>query len=273
MPAAGTPLWPHTYQGAVSLTFDDGRASQLERVVPILAEYDLLATFYLNPRGATEAEWRARLAPWVAVQQAGHEIGNHSLSHVCAHSMRDRRGDTARPSLEAWTLADVEADILEAERRLQAVLPSPPDAPRSFCYPCYQDFVGAGPTRRSYVPVVAKHFPAARGSGEYGSNYLETCDLHYLWSWKVELLDGAALVGRCEKASLGHWEVLTFHDVGANNRLTNTEADFRELCAYLARHRHRIWTAPVATVAQYVLRWRDEQSHQACQVHQSRQAG
>jgi hypothetical protein len=252
-------LWPEARQGAVSLTFDDGRASQLERVIPILGEYDLLATFYLNPRGASEEHWRARLAPWVAVQASGHEIGNHTLSHVCARSMRERH-DPSHPSLETWTVADVEADVLEAERRLEAVLPSPPDQPRTFCYPCYQDFVGTGPTRQSYVPMVAKHFPAARGAGEYGSNYPQTCDLHYLWSWKVELLDGAALVGRCEKAARGSWEILTFHDVGANNRLSNTEADFRELCAYLARHHDRLWTAPVAAVAQHLRTWRAERA-------------
>jgi hypothetical protein len=169
--------------------------------------------------------------------------------------LRDRRD--GRPALETWTLVDVEADVLEAERRLQAALP-PPEQPRTFCYPCYQDFVGEGPLRQSYVPLIAQHFPAARGGGEYGSNYPETCDLHYLWSWKVELLDGAALVGRCEKAARGSWEILTFHDVGANNRLSNTEADFRELCAYLARHRDRLWTAPVAAVAQRVRAWREQ---------------
>jgi peptidoglycan/xylan/chitin deacetylase (PgdA/CDA1 family) len=250
--------WPEECAGAVSLTFDDGRASQLERVVPILAEYDLLATFYVNPRGRSEDEWRTRLEPWRAVQAAGHEIGNHSLSHVCSQSMREQR-DPSRPALETWTLADVEADVLEAERRLQAVVPSPADQPRTFCYPCYQDHVGEGPTRQSYVPMIASHFPAARGAGEYGGNYPETCDLHYLWSWKVELLDGAALVGRSEKAALGRWDILTFHDVGVSSRLSNTDADFRELCAYLARHRQRLWTAPLAVVAQRVQSWRAAQ--------------
>jgi hypothetical protein len=34
------------------------------------------------------------------------------------------------------------------------------------------------------------------------------------------------------------------------------EVDLRELCAFLARHRERIWTAPVATIAQRVAEWR-----------------
>ena len=76
--AAGERAWPEGRQGAVSLTFDDGRASQLEKVVPIMQEYGLLGTFYVNPRGKTEDEWRARLESWRAVQDAGHEVGNHS---------------------------------------------------------------------------------------------------------------------------------------------------------------------------------------------------
>lgn len=145
--------------------------------------------------------------------------------------------------------------MLEAERRLDAVVPVPADQQRSFCYPCYQDHVGEGPSRQSYVPVIARHFPAARGGGEFGENRPATCDLHYLWSWKVELMDGPSLVGRAERASLGYWTILTFHDIG-DSRLSNTEHAFRELCAFLARHRDRLWTAPAATVAQRLGVWR-----------------
>ncbi|MGH2352727.1 MAG: polysaccharide deacetylase family protein [Chloroflexota bacterium] len=242
----------------MSLTFDDGRASHVSKVVPILDEFGLRASFYLNPRGATEDDWRSRLAPWVEVQSAEHEIGNHSLSHVCSQALRAER-DPRRPALETWTVEDVEADVLEAERRLNAVLPLPEGQQRTFCYPCYHEHVGQGPTRRSYVPMIARHFPAARGAGEYGDNHPATCDLHYLWSWKVEMLGGAALVGLAERAALGSWAIFTFHDVGISggqSRLVNTEADFRELCAFLARHRGRLWTAPVATVAQRIVTWR-----------------
>lgn len=256
MPSTSPFVWPSPYQGAVSLTFDDGRASQLDHVVPVLAEFDLQATFYINPRGTTEAEWRSRLEPWIAVQAAGHELGNHSLSHVCSRAMRPRR-DPERPALETWTLDDVAADVLEAERRLDAVVPMPEGQGRTFCYPCYQEHVGEGATRQSYVPVIARHFAAARGGGQdFGFNHPATCDLHYLWSWRAELMDGPTLVGRCEQASLGSWVILTFHDVGVSSRLSNTDEAFRELCTYLARHRHRLWTAPMASVAKVAQRLR-----------------
>jgi peptidoglycan/xylan/chitin deacetylase (PgdA/CDA1 family) len=62
--------WPENCRGAISLTFDDGHPTHLEKALPILAEYDLRATFYLNPRGD---DWLANLAPWRDVARAGQE--------------------------------------------------------------------------------------------------------------------------------------------------------------------------------------------------------
>lgn len=254
-----TKPWPEACAGAVSLTFDDGHPSQLERAVPVLNEFGLSGTFYLNPRGATEDKWRARLAPWRAVQAAGHEIGNHSLSHVCSYALRDRR-DPSVPALEKWTLADVEADVLEAERRLDAALPLGPGQRRSFCYPCYHEHVGEGLTRHSYVPIIARHFVAGRGLGEFPENRPATCDLHYLWSWPLEFLTEDQIVGCVERAAegpAGRWVILVFHAMDGRRR-TNTEPALRALCAYLVEQRQRLWTAPVATVAQRVAAWRTQ---------------
>jgi peptidoglycan/xylan/chitin deacetylase (PgdA/CDA1 family) len=51
MPNENHLPWPGGCQGAVSLSFDDGHQTHLEKVVPILAEFGLLGTFYVNPRG------------------------------------------------------------------------------------------------------------------------------------------------------------------------------------------------------------------------------
>ena len=163
--------------------------------------------------------------------------------------MRHGRG------LEALTLEDIERDVLEAERRLRAALPE--HSERTFGYPCYQAHVGAGPTRRSYVPVIARHFVAARGKGEVANHPL-TCDLHYLWSWPVERMWGAELVGLAERAAgQGRWAILTFHGIHEGH-LPAADVDLRELCAFLARSRDRLWTAPVATVARRIAAWREE---------------
>ena len=165
-----------------------------------------------------------------------------------------------RPALEEWTLADVEADVVEAERRLQAVLPLPAGQRRSFCYPCYHEHVGEGPTRRSYVPVIARHFIAGRGLGEFPGNHPATCDLHYLWSWPVEMVSRDRLWQQIVEPRLpGAWVIITMHGIGSLRR-HHTEADLRELCAFLQERRQRLWVAPVATVAQRVVAWRARRS-------------
>jgi peptidoglycan/xylan/chitin deacetylase (PgdA/CDA1 family) len=214
----------------------------------MLNEHGLRGTFYLNPRGD---DWAERLGPWREVAAAGHEIGNHSLTHPCARGFRDTR--TAPPALEDLTLADLEADVLEAERRLRAAIPG--STGRSFAYPCYQDYVGEGVTRHSYVPVIARHFVAGRAKGEVPNHPL-TCDLHYLWSFPVERMSGAELVGLAERAATqGRWSILTFHGIHQGH-LSVADVDLRELCGFLAAHRPRLWTAPVANVADHVARWR-----------------
>lgn len=252
--------WPQGQSGAVSLTFDDGMRSQLETAIPMLNEYDLRATFYLNPVDrqsswppqATDDEevWREWLAPWRAAADIGHEIGNHSLTHPCSRNFDWMAG---RPGLEDMTLDEIERDVLEAERRLNACIPSP--AGRSFCYPCYQSYVGTGAARQSYVPVIARHFVAARGKGEV-ANDPARCDLHDLWSWPAERMSGAELVGLAERAAdEGRWTILTFHGIGEGH-LPVAEYDLQELCRFLDRHRTRLWTAPLAVVAARVRDWR-----------------
>src|SRR4051794_27079069 len=105
--ATSDGVWPEGRRGAVSLTFDDGSESQLRRAYPLLTERGLCGTFYLVPRGNNYEE---RLAPWRAVHDAGHEIGNHSLSHTCTRNYREERD--AR-GLETMTLEEIEADLVE----------------------------------------------------------------------------------------------------------------------------------------------------------------
>jgi hypothetical protein len=89
--------WPEGCSGAVSLTFDDGRASQLVHAIPILDEHRLAGSFYLNPRGDAEAE-RAALGRWVIltfhrIGEGGSELTNTAgaLRELCAFLDRSRQ--------------------------------------------------------------------------------------------------------------------------------------------------------------------------------------
>lgn len=238
-------VWKGDLLGAVSLTYDDGIPSQLERAVPRMEERSLRGTFYLGPN---MPDYVQGLQPWKAVAERGHEIGNHSLSHTCS---RNFTTDTEAKGLERSTLAEIEADVAEAERRLQEVIPA---KARSFAYPCYQTDVGEGLTRQSYVPVIAKRFIAARAVGEYGfANTPLNCDLHHLASHNAEHCRGPELIGLVRKAvKYGRWIIFAFHSI-EGGRLGIAEYEFCELLDFLAEERQSIWTAPVAEVAQYLV--------------------
>jgi hypothetical protein len=65
-------------------------------------------------------------------------------------------------------------------------------------------------------------------------------------------MDGPNLVGLVEQAAAqGRWGIMTFHGIHQGH-LAVAEGDLDELCAYLARNRDRIWTAPLAETARYV---------------------
>jgi len=248
--ATTNPPWPGNCQGAVSLTFDDGLASQLAVAVPILNQFGLQGTFYLSPHD----DYEQSLAPWRDVAVAGHELGNHTVGHPCSQNFAFV-AESGRRSLEEMTLDEMEAEIVEAGRRLRWLAPQQQDI--SFAYPCYQTFVGQGITRQSYVPLVARHCVAGRGRGETANDPLR-CDLAHVWSWPCERMTGAELIGLAEQAAAqGRWGILTFHGVHEGH-LPIGDRDLTELCAFLSRQRDRIWTAPVATVARRIAGWRDE---------------
>jgi hypothetical protein len=228
------------YQGAVSLTFDDGTQNQLDQAVPALDEFGLKGSFYLNPGGDN---WAARLAPWQAVAAAGHEIGNHTLTHPCPDNVLGRTG-----GYEDLSLAEMQADILEAQARLEQLVPA--QAGWTFAYPCYGTTVGSGVDRQSYSPLVARHFLAGRVWGEYGfGNDPALVDLSCAWSQSVERMSGHEMIGLVEEMTArGQWAILVFHEIDGS-RLTVASHDFRMLLRHLRRRAADIWTAPLNVVA------------------------
>ena len=73
----GPTVWRgRTDTGAVALTFDDGPSEDTERVLDVLDEYGLRATFFMTGRQVESLPQTAR-----RVVAEGHEVGNHSYSH------------------------------------------------------------------------------------------------------------------------------------------------------------------------------------------------
>lgn len=237
-------FWPDGAAAAVSLSFDDGALSQLDHALPRLDDAGLAGTFYLNP--GRSPQWPARRSRWRQAALGGHELGNHTTRHPCSCNYHF----DAEFCLEKLTLADIGATIDECEAALDALVPEQ-RGQRSFCYPCYQTFVGAGAGRRSYVPEVARRFRAARGGGERHNDPRVT-DLHCLMSYPAEDAGGEQLIAYAEGAARdGGWAVFTFHGIGGDHLTVDLSA-FEALVGHLAGQRQRLWTAPVIAVADWV---------------------
>lgn len=242
-------LWD-SHRGAVSLTFDDGTGNQIEKAIPPMNKLKLKGTFYLCPGGQ---QWRERLSLWQEVAAIGHEIGNHTLSHTCSDNLFGTSG-----GLEDKTVEEIENDIMAAQERLVQIAPH--QKQWTFCYPCYCTYVGRGESRKSYVPLIARHFLAGRAGGEYGfANHPNAVDLSCVWGLPTERMSGFEMIGLVEElASKGLWVVLVFHEIDGS-RLSVGSHDFHMLLHYLKRRNDQIWTAPVVEVARKIAAFQSAQ--------------
>ena len=232
------------YNGAVSLTFDDGTDNQLQKILPLLDKYSLKGTFYVHPHSAN---WQDKYAPWKQVAENGHEIGNHTLSHLCSKNLSITAG-----CLDDSSLQDIENDIIAAQQRLGWIAPKQTEW--TFAYPCYCTFVGKGETRQSYVPLIARRFLAGRAGGEYGfGNNPEVVDLACVSGMATDRMSGFEMIGLVEELTWQQqWVILIFHEIDGQ-RLTVGSYDFEMLLKYLQRKAKKICTAPVVQVAKLIL--------------------
>jgi peptidoglycan/xylan/chitin deacetylase (PgdA/CDA1 family) len=142
-------------RAAVSLTYDDAMHQHLDHAMLHLELAGLRGTFFINTRGG--ASFDSRADEWRAAAARGHELGNHTQYHPCPQ----RPGAPANPRCsEAYTLEQIEQELIAAEADLDAVDPASRGR-RTFAYPCGVDWVG--PQRTSYRDVVARMFAACRG--------------------------------------------------------------------------------------------------------------
>lgn len=235
--------WPEGKRVAVSLSFDDARDSQLDQGVPVLDACGARGTFYVNVDRAA-----ARIGEWQAAAQAGHEIGNHSLRHSCSGNFMWHAANV----LENYTEAQMEEELLVANGRLADLFGS---APRTFAYPCGQTFVGRGVDRRSYVPVVARHFLAGRGFRDEYYNRPDFVDLAKVGGTEMDGVPFEQLVSHIERAAAnGQWVVFVGHEVVSDpaRRQTVTPETLQRLCDHCLDPAHGVWLDTVATVAERI---------------------
>ena len=224
---------------AVSVSFDDARASQLEGV-RILDDAGLRATFYVLPSGLAAAPDR-----WCSVARSGHEIGNHSSTHPCSGNFEFAAGN----ALEHKTTRAIAEDVDAATTVIEEVVGV---RARTFAYPCGQSFTGRGRHRQSYVPIVAERFLAGRGCGSEIGNLPERCDLAHLDAYTIDGLDAGELWSLVSAGmARGEWVILAGHDIGAGGTQTVSVRELDCFCRRLVED-DRVWVAPVVEVAERV---------------------
>ena len=241
--------WPDGFKAAVSLTFDDGVASQHETVIPMLNKRGMCGTVYLTM--ADGSSFYTAKERWRDAVAAGHEMGNHSMTHPCCRNLWVAPNGL---NTDTMTLEQMEGQIVEAKRRLEDGLPDQRE--HSFAYPCGERQIGRGVGKQSYIPVVAKHYIAARAVGDGVSiNEPTQVDLADIWAPMPVGEPGERLVSITERAlDQGRWAVLAFHGIG-DRHLANSVEAFAYLLDWLEERKEVVWTDTLINVARHVHRW------------------
>ena len=235
---AASISWPEGKRSALSLSFDDARASQVEPGAALLDVYNVKATFYVMPAGVER-----KLTGWRRVVASGHEIANHTVHHPC-------QGWPRRNALEDYTLERMRQELLEANRRIQELLGV---VAATFAYPCARTHVGRGTEHRSYVPLVADLFVAARvGGGRIPADPAQI-DFMQLSATELDEKDFVQILPVIEAAKKsGSWVILAGHDIGTIGEQTTRLVTLEKLLQYARDPANEIWIAPVGVIARHV---------------------
>lgn len=138
---------------AVSLSYDDALASQLDIALPALNKYQIKASFYVVPNSPV---FQSRIEEWRSVALQGHELGNHTLFHACQASKPDREWVEVNNDLDKKSVSSVVNEIKIANTLLQA-LDGKRD--RTFTPPCFDIYAGG----QNFLPKVEQMFTAIKG--------------------------------------------------------------------------------------------------------------
>ena len=234
--------WPNGKRAALSICFDDARPSQIDNGADVFTRYGLTGSFYVLPGMV-----RSRLNDWKRLVAAGHEVGNHTVTHPCSGNFSFSR----RNALEYYTLERLERDeILAANDALENLLGV---RPRTFAYPCAQRFVGVGEQTQSYVPLIARHFTVGRGGFDEVPNDPTICDLAQITSLDMDGASPERMRSLVQWAlDEGRWLVLSGHDVAESVSQAVSPKSLDVLCRYADELEAELWVATVITIGSFL---------------------
>ncbi|TMN71958.1 polysaccharide deacetylase [Pseudoalteromonas sp. S1727] len=206
---------------AVSLSYDDALASQLDNALPALNKYNFKASFYLVPNSETIT---SRLSEWRKATQQGHELGNHSLFHPCSASKPSRAWVSDEQNLDHYSTARVIREVLTANVFLQAI---DGKTQRTFTPPCF-DTQAAG---NDFIEPLRAHFVAIKGVDDSEHTVL----------WAPVNVTGQQLIDYVKNVPENVRLInLLFHGIGGDHLSVSVTAH-AQLLAYLAANKDQYY--------------------------------
>jgi peptidoglycan/xylan/chitin deacetylase (PgdA/CDA1 family) len=207
------------YTGAVSLTYDDGRPSQLSNLIPTLDQstYSTIkVTFFLAGSIYT---WPSQKTSWIPVAAKGHELANHTQDHSTPTS----------------------TNVTQMASALRALDPSIDAA--SFAYP------NCTVSGTNYVSAEAF---VGRGCGQatyaWGTQPSDWMNVQGLIINSGAPSPGVSLINSAKSGN--SWVTTIIHDVTASpDQYSLTPADNQKILD--AAKSSGCWTAPYGTVGAY----------------------
>ena len=235
--------WPNGAKMALSLTFDDGRASQVTDGLPVLDSFGVKATFYAQPENLLE-----ELELWQKAVASGHEFGNHTIGHPCTGNFAWVRYDSV--VLESYDLDRMRAEVLQANDKIEELLGV---RPVSVAYPCGQTYVGRGTNTKSYVPLIAELFQTGRRWLDETTNAPAHFDPAQVMAMRMDGEDFSTIRRLIERTKRNEtWLVLAGHGIGDSTRRGTNLGMLKELLAYVQEPDNGVWIAPVSEVASFI---------------------
>ena len=242
-------LW-HGKKCAVVLTYDDALNIHLDKVIPMLNEYNFKGTFYLIGGSPNVAN---RIGEWRTAAANGHELGNHTLNHPCDGTLPNRDWVSPESDLSKYTVARAVNEIKATNALLKAI--DGKDR-RTFAYPC-------GDMKLNdtlFYEGVKNDFVAARG---VVSEFPKAEDVNLTDITAFMQVDATAkqMIAQIEEAEQkGSFIVLLFHGVGGEHHLNIKLEEHRKLLEYLTKREKDIWVATMVDVAEHIKKQQEKQA-------------
>ncbi len=239
--------WPDGKRVAVSLSFDDARASQVDVGLDVINPTGVKVTFFVTTN--SEA-LHSKLEGWKRALSSGHEIGNHTVNHPCTGNFPW----SFHNALENYTLEQMSQQLDDSNAQIQQLLGV---RAATFAYPCGQKFVGRGPELKSYVPLIGRKFLVGRGYMDEYYNDPMFCDLAQASGTAFDDMDYIDMVKHINKAAeQGGWVIFVGHDIGQKAfQVTDTIA-LAALCRYMHDPANGVWVDTVKNIGEYVVKQR-----------------